>query len=92
MFTKQHYKAIAGIIAAQYRYAGQARRSIEVIAESYADYFAKDDPRFDRKCFLSACGIHKCEQCGKPMSTEWFLGSVCGRCCRKNHKQAAYQL
>ncbi len=32
--------------------------------------------------------IHKCEQCGKDMGNEWFLGPVCGKCCRENHRKA----
>lgn len=29
---------------------------------------------------------HYCEQCGKEMGFEWFLGAVCGKCCKANHK------
>lgn len=29
----------------------------------------------------------KCLQCGKPLGTEAFLGSVCGVCCRANHRK-----
>ena len=30
---------------------------------------------------------HYCKQCGKEMGFEWFLGPVCGKCCRENHKK-----
>lgn len=29
----------------------------------------------------------KCIQCGKPLGAEAFLGTVCGDCCRKNHRK-----
>jgi hypothetical protein len=30
---------------------------------------------------------HLCEQCKQDMGYEWFLGPVCGKCCRENHKK-----
>ena len=30
---------------------------------------------------------HPCAQCGKEMGNERFLGAVCGKCCRKNHRE-----
>ena len=30
---------------------------------------------------------HCCEQCGMNMGFEWFLGPVCGSCCRRNHRK-----
>lgn len=62
MFTRQHYKAIAEIIKAQKDltgvFAGKqfAAQKIDDIATGLADYFAKDNPRFDRDKFLQACG------------------------------------
>lgn len=64
MFTRMNYKAIAGIIA-----RNRTRIEIEDVAQlSYglpclrpaiigdiADYFAGDNPRFDRQKFLAAC-------------------------------------
>jgi hypothetical protein len=48
----------------------------------------REDPEvrsaFDRERFLAA---QKCEQCGQPMGYEFFLGSVCGKCCKANHKK-----
>ena len=29
----------------------------------------------------------KCEQCGEPLGAEVFLGPVCGKCCRANHRK-----
>jgi len=66
MFTKQHYVAIASIIK-----ANTTRICIEDIAqgsnglpclhpdtiEDLADYFAANNPQFDRQKFLDTCGI-----------------------------------
>lgn len=30
---------------------------------------------------------HPCQQCGRDMGFEYFLGPVCGRCCRENHRK-----
>jgi hypothetical protein len=30
---------------------------------------------------------HYCLQCGKEMGFEWFLGAVCGACCKANHRK-----
>ena len=32
--------------------------------------------------------VHRCAQCGKDMGYEYFLGPVCGKCCRANHRKA----
>ena len=60
--TKKHYEAIAAIIASTYRNAllyksVRATESIEVTASRLADYFAADNPKFNRSRFLIACGI-----------------------------------
>lgn len=69
--TKKHYEAIASVIASTYKnaklytapnYKNTARErceSIEVIAVRLADYFASDNPKFDRQRFLAACGIEQ---------------------------------
>ena len=31
--------------------------------------------------------IHPCKQCGRDMGYEYFLGPVCGRCCKHNHRR-----
>lgn len=64
MFTRQHYKAIAEIIKEQQKEASKAcgmgfsfTCKIGRLAIELADYFAKDNPRFDRERFLAACGL-----------------------------------
>ena len=63
MFTRQHYKAIAEIIREQKEHVRvftghmMAEAACKDIAAQLADYFAKDNPRFDREKFLNACGI-----------------------------------
>lgn len=100
MFTRKHYKAIAEIIKKRLNLNQGTRHTprflyADEVADDLADYFAGDNPRFDRERFLTACGIgpepepeHLCEQCKTDMGSEWILGPVCGKCCRKNHKQA----
>jgi len=31
--------------------------------------------------------IHTCEQCYKDMGLEWFLGPICGKCTKTNHRK-----
>lgn len=66
MFTRQHYKAIAGIIKDGANSTGRdphsqfvkGRESTQVyIAVNLADYFAIDNPRFNRDKFMAACGL-----------------------------------
>ena len=53
---KKHYKAIADII---YKYsAGFDEGQLEFIIE-LADYFERDNLRFDKAKFLEACGVRK---------------------------------
>ena len=61
MFTKKHYKAIAEIIENRaginnYVYAEERTHALS-IANDLADYFAKNNPRFDKDKFLEACGL-----------------------------------
>ena len=56
MFTRQHYRAIEGIV----KTVGSSYRGhyvYEWLAGMLADYFALDNPRFDRRKFLDACGV-----------------------------------
>ena len=53
MFTRKQYKAIAKLIKESTLYSFDG----VLIANEFADYFAKDNPRFDRDKFLSACGV-----------------------------------
>lgn len=61
MLTRKHYEAIAEILSehkddSQYSTVIDERR-VESISLSLADYFEKDNPRFDRDRFLEACGV-----------------------------------
>lgn len=53
-FLDSHHAVAAGFddgYYTGYRYA------VEVLAEAQADYFATQNPNFDRNRFLAACGI-----------------------------------
>ena len=56
MFTRQHYKAIAEILE---RHNGIAIHGADYcdLVEDIADYFATDNPRFDKSRFILACGL-----------------------------------
>ena len=61
MVAKKHHKAIAEIIKGRFidladNACGIAVRSnVEIIATDLANYFADDNPHFDRQKFLNAC-------------------------------------
>jgi hypothetical protein len=60
--TKKHYEAIASILrkSIQQSYTLGLDNSVEkYIAQYLADYFASENPRFDRVRFLTACGIEQ---------------------------------
>jgi len=65
MFTKKHYKAIAEIIREEYHgNNGPDGTTTEQyvcrnIASGLAGYFATDNPLFDRKKFMIACGLEE---------------------------------
>uniref|UniRef100_A0A6M3LNX4 Uncharacterized protein n=1 Tax=viral metagenome TaxID=1070528 RepID=A0A6M3LNX4_9ZZZZ len=40
--------------------------------------------KFNEDTWLSR---QKCQQCGRPLYAEAFLGPVCGKCCKANHKK-----
>jgi hypothetical protein len=56
MFTKQNYKAIAGIVEKHSMTAYQVIHRQNFVNE-LVDYFAKDNPLFDKAKFLLACGM-----------------------------------
>jgi len=63
MFTKKHYKAIAEMIQThqpndpqENDYCHGKADGMFFLTRDLADYFAKDNPRFDREKFLAACG------------------------------------
>ena len=56
--TKKHYIAIAEIIrneANQWKETSLPARTVSDIAYKLADYFATDNPRFNRERFIEAC-------------------------------------
>ena len=62
--TKKHFEAIAAILdehkqTPEYGYYADNRR-VEVwedITNDIADYFAQENPSFDKERFLKACGM-----------------------------------
>lgn len=59
MFTRKHYRAIAAMVAKHTvphtTYPGDMVKFNFV--NDLADYFAGDNPQFDRERFLTACGV-----------------------------------
>jgi hypothetical protein len=70
--TKKHFEAIARIIKANMDHAKTwddaaagfdegygvgFGMGAQTVADDLADYFAKENPRFDRDRFLKACGV-----------------------------------
>jgi len=61
MFTKQHYKAIAGIIDGKTCVQILSNNPMDYISkeqlvEALCNFFANDNPRFDANKFITACG------------------------------------
>jgi hypothetical protein len=57
-FTRQHYEAIAKIIATHVKRAdGQTLIVLNTIANDLADVFRDDNSRFDKGFFLNKCGV-----------------------------------
>lgn len=59
MLTRQHYKAIAEIVKQNTVVTGAVMCHVKrtAMVEDLANYFAQDNPRFDRAKFLEACGL-----------------------------------
>lgn len=65
MFTRQHYKAIAEIIKTNNAvktevspfYRQGNNDACQFITKDLADYFTRDNERFDRQKFVEACGF-----------------------------------
>jgi hypothetical protein len=55
--TRKHFEAIASIIKANLDISDHMveRQAIKVVAMDMADYFAGQNPLFDRQRFLKAC-------------------------------------
>ena len=63
MLTKKDFEAVAEIIAEDYACyngpggAGICGDVLADISDKLADYFATQNPRFDRERFMKACGL-----------------------------------
>lgn len=58
MFSKRHYEALAEVLRVRRpRMEAPDRPAWLAIVEGMADTFARDNPRFDRKRFIFACGV-----------------------------------
>lgn len=57
MLTKKDFKAVAEIIDYDGDRHYYDRHTCEEIAKQLADYFATQNPRFDRERFMKACGL-----------------------------------
>jgi len=66
MLTQKDFKAVADVIANNHThlddcdadyYQGGRYDSANSIAGQLADYFATQNPRFDRSRFMQACGL-----------------------------------
>lgn len=61
--TRKHFEAIASLISkytdplAAPGYDKGVHHGAMFIADELADYFAAENPRFDRARFLKACGL-----------------------------------
>jgi hypothetical protein len=51
--TRKHFEAAAQILAD----ADLAREARATIAQDFAEYFATQNPNFDRDRFFAACGL-----------------------------------
>lgn len=56
MFTRKHYRAIAKILKNHDDFIERVNKYTS-LCNDLADYFASDNPRFDREKFLAACGV-----------------------------------
>lgn len=76
--TKKHYEAIAAVILFEKRRPlahDEWLKIPEYIAVALADYFATDNPKFDRARFLQACGIDQIkEDCPHLIATAVYEG------------------
>ncbi len=67
--TKKHYEAIAAAFRA-YITTNTGANIARPIAKDLADYFATDNPKFDRARFLQACGIEQGPEAKHPLATQ----------------------
>lgn len=59
--TKKHFISIAKIISERLNNVQNLDTQLEAmnLASKLADYFAQENPHFDREKFLSACGVRE---------------------------------
>lgn len=58
MLTRKHHKAIASIIKNNYEVSTPPIKFVlRDMTDQIAQYFAADNPRFDRAKFVDACGL-----------------------------------
>ena len=58
MPTERTFKAVAEIIKKHYHAANRhADLPFENLADDLADFFARENPNFDRNKFMEACGM-----------------------------------
>lgn len=56
--TRKHFEAIAALLAEVRKdYPAQGAIIPDAVSSRLADYFEKENPRFDRAKFLTACGF-----------------------------------
>ena len=57
--SRKHYIEVAKVIQDQMLLNGGQRTEtvLKAVAESLADMFKQDNPRFDRSRFMDACGL-----------------------------------
>ena len=57
MLSRKTYEAQAAIIAKHVEAGNVGRNQMYEMATDLANYYAKDNPRFDRVRFFAACGL-----------------------------------
>jgi hypothetical protein len=56
MLTKKHFQAVADILGPNEKTKMPAKYRL-VVAMEFARYFQQENPQFDQKRFLKACGF-----------------------------------
>ena len=64
MLTRKDFEAVAAVLRRQmaptegtFAVRTKRRETITAVAHGLADVFAADNPRFERRKFLTACGV-----------------------------------
>lgn len=56
--TKKHYIEIASILKSE-RNFGEHQPTVDAIAKELASFLKRDNARFDKSKFLTACGVEE---------------------------------